>query len=77
MSAQKSFDPVVFKQLESKLDVALEILREAESIIGSEMTEMMFDDVNPQYRLDWLRKTRKFMNGNRVKPENLEGRWHT
>ncbi len=56
---------------------ALERLREAESFIGSEVTEMFMDEVQPSYRLDWLRSVRQILKDNGIEPENLSGKWHT
>jgi len=56
---------------------ALERLREAESFVGSPVTEMFMDDVNPEYRQKWLASVRKILQTNGIKPENLSGRWHT
>ncbi len=55
----------------------LEKLLEAESIIGSPVTHMFLDDVNPEYRLTWLREVRNLLTRNKVEPENLKGRWRT
>jgi len=56
---------------------ALERLREAESFVGSPVTEMFMDDVNPEYRQKWLASVRKILQTNGIEPENLCGRWHT
>ena len=55
---------------------ALERLREAESMIGSEATQMFMDE-HPEHRLSWLSLTRSLLRQCGVKPENLSGRWKT
>jgi hypothetical protein len=55
----------------------LERLREAESFVGSPVTEMFMDNVNPEFRLVWLRSVRDLLKENGIEPENLSGRWRT
>jgi hypothetical protein len=55
---------------------ALQSTREAESLIGSPVTQMFMDSF-PEHRLAWLREARKILRANGVKPENLDGPWHT
>jgi predicted Zn-dependent peptidase len=56
---------------------ALERLREAESLIGTETTHMFLDDVNPEHRLMWLRLVRSLLRQCNIPVENLSGRWRT
>jgi predicted Zn-dependent peptidase len=56
---------------------ALERLREAESFVGSEMTQMFLDNMNPEHRLGWLRLVRSLLRQCNIPVENLSGRWHT
>jgi hypothetical protein len=55
---------------------ALERLREAESLIGTETTTMLMDNF-PEHRLMWLRLTRALLRQCGIQPENLGGRWQT
>jgi hypothetical protein len=61
---------------EPEFIAALERLREAESLIGSETTVMLMDNF-PEHRLMWLRLTRSLLRQCGIEPENLAGRWHT
>jgi hypothetical protein len=56
---------------------ALSLLREAESLIGTPTTEMFMDEVAPEHRRNWLKRIRKVLTANAIKPENLAGRWRT
>lgn len=55
---------------------ALQRLREAESLIGSPVTEMFMDSF-PEHRRGWLKSVREVLTANNIEPENLAGRWHT
>ncbi len=55
---------------------ALDLLRAAESFVGSPVTEMFMDNF-PEHRLMWLRETRAVLKLNGIEPENLSGEWHT
>lgn len=60
---------------ETKLTLALELLRNAESILGTVHTETLpFADDG---RRRWLKDTRKLLTDCGVPPENLSGFWHT
>lgn len=58
-------------------DEALERLREAESFIGSPVNDLFFDDFDSDPRRRWLASVREILRANKIKPENLAGRWHT
>ena len=53
----------------------LERLREAESILGSEVTET--PPFTREGRLRWLKQTRELLHQAGVEPENLMGEWRT
>lgn len=54
----------------------LEALREAESMIGTETTEMVMDSF-PEHRRAWLAKVRNLLAENGVEPENLSCTWRS
>jgi hypothetical protein len=56
---------------------ALERLREAESFVGTEMSELFGDEMAPSGRQKWLDSVRHILLANKVPIENLSGRWHT
>jgi hypothetical protein len=62
--------------INKQLSAALEKLREAESMIGSPVTEMFMDRF-PEHRRQWLRSVRELLSKNKIEPENLDGPWHT
>ena len=58
---------------------ALERLREAESILGSEVCRTFLDtqQVGAESRQRWLDSVRIILKKNGIEPENLRGLWHT
>lgn len=62
---------------EQLADKLLARLEEAESMIGSSLTRMAMDQVDPSHRKRWLKSTRELLIEAGRPVENLTGLWHT